>query len=227
MQCPNCRKVESGRWLFADGSAHSISETSARDWMPNEGPHDLPYSRRPFGFHWCPFSGFTVHSSIEEAEPSLNTSSYFRPNEQVPNSNLHHPLNSISSPRNNLRANNMQHPSWGWNCHFVPYNADTDIIDRVNWDPHRSPHTQADAIAIPPSFLHPLHYTQQRFSGARSLPMGLPPVTSRPNHHGSRGFYIHEPEASYNYTHETDVPIIRGSFHHHHNHSSSNRTHWS
>ncbi|KAI3783170.1 hypothetical protein L2E82_13234 [Cichorium intybus] len=228
MQCPNCRKVESGRWLFADASAHAISETAARDWIPNEFPHDLSYSRRPFGFHWCPFSGFTVHSSIEEAEPSLNTftnfqanhamitehtASYFRPNEHVGNSNFHHPLNSISTPRNNVRATNIQHLSWGWNCHFLAYNADRDYDTRA----------QADAVAVArsPSFFHPLHYTQQRFGGARSLPMVLPPVTSRPDH---RGYYIREPESSYNYTHHpSHVPIMRGSYHH----FSSNRNHWS
>ncbi|XP_023747907.1 E3 ubiquitin-protein ligase RFI2 [Lactuca sativa] len=231
MQCPNCRKVESGRWLFAD----AISETSARDWMPNEGPHDLSYSRRPFGFHWCPFSGFTVHSSIEESEPSLNTFtnfqanhpmiidhtpsapsyiSYFQPSEHA--NNFHHPLNSISTPR----ATNIQHPAWGWNCHFLPYNADRD---------HGIPATLRST-----SFLHPLHYnTQQR------LRMVLPAVSNRGNHDGRRGFYIHEHEheheqSSYNSyyrTHEREydsshVPIMNnpwgsgsGSFHH--------RTHWS
>lgn len=192
MQCPNCRKVESGRWLFADGSAHAVSETGARAWMPNEGPHDLSYSRMPFGFQWCPFSGFTVHSSIEESEPSLNTFtnfqgnhamitehappssahtyiSFFRPGEHVGNSNFHRPLNAISAPRNNLHAANFQHPSWGWNCHFLPYNADRDYIDHGDLAPvHpaalRSARAPADAVARPFSLLHPSHYTQQPVS---------------------------------------------------------------
>ncbi|KAI3773146.1 hypothetical protein L6452_04349 [Arctium lappa] len=194
MQCPNCRKVESGRWLFADGSAHAVSETGARAWMPNEGPHDLSYSRMPFGFQWCPFSGFTVHSSIEEAEPSLNTFtnfqgnhamitehttppssahsyfSFFRPSDNVSNSNFHRPLNAISAPRNNLHVVNFQHPSWGWNCHFLPYNADRDYIDLGDLAPvHpatlRSARAPADAVARSFSLLHPSHYTQQPVSG--------------------------------------------------------------
>lgn len=87
MQCPNCRKVESGRWLFANGSAHAISEDDTLDWLQTDFPHDLSHSRRvstslilksinkrclwvlnlfqPFGFHWCPYNGFTLHSSNE------------------------------------------------------------------------------------------------------------------------------------------------------------------
>lgn len=307
MQCPNCRKVESGRWLFADGSAHAFSETGARDWMPNEGPHDLSYSRMPFGFQWCPFSGFTVHSSIEEAEPSLNTFtnfqgnhamitehtplpssahayiSFFRPSEHVGNSNFHHPLNVISAPRNNLHAANFQQPSWGWNCHFPPYNADRDYIDHGDLAPvHpatlRSARAPADAAIRSFPLLHPSHYTQQpvsrtgessvansqsreriqilhtsyhpeqptdttnllsstngfrRFSGARGLPMVLPPVRNRPDHRGGHGFYIREAENSYDYAHERDrsshFPVIRESFRHRFSRGSdpSIQTHWS
>ncbi|XP_024966871.1 E3 ubiquitin-protein ligase RFI2 [Cynara cardunculus var. scolymus] len=193
MQCPNCRKVESGRWLFADGSAHAVFETGAQARVPNEGPHDLSYSRMPFGFQWCPFSGFTVHSSIEEAEPSLDTFtnfqgnhamitehttppslahsyiSFFQPNEHVGNSNFHRPLNAISAPRNDLHAANFQHPSWGWNCHYLPYNADRDYIDHGDLAPvhpatMRSARAPADAVARSFSLLHPSHYTQQPVS---------------------------------------------------------------
>nr|XP_043622768.1 E3 ubiquitin-protein ligase RFI2 isoform X2 [Erigeron canadensis] len=188
MQCPNCRKVESGRWLFADGSSHANSETGAPDWLPNEVPHDLSYFRMPFGFPWCPFSGFMVQSSFEEAESSLNafanfhgahaiitehtagpsfTRSYvshFRPGEHVGNSNFHHPLNALSVPHNNIRSTNIQHPSWGWNCHFLPYDADRDYLDHGNQPPQnlRSAHSrmQVDIIPRSPSFLHPLRYTQ-------------------------------------------------------------------
>ena len=32
MQCPNCRKVEKGQWLYANGSTRSLPELSMEDW---------------------------------------------------------------------------------------------------------------------------------------------------------------------------------------------------
>lgn len=44
MQCPNCRKVEKGRWLFANGSACSLPEFNMDDWTPDEEAYGLSYS---------------------------------------------------------------------------------------------------------------------------------------------------------------------------------------
>ncbi|KAK9055826.1 hypothetical protein SSX86_026911 [Deinandra increscens subsp. villosa] len=189
MQCPNCRKVESGRWLFADGSARGISETGGREWLPYEGPHDWSYSRRPIGFQWRPFGGFMVHSSTEETESSVNTFanflgnyavitehtagpssarsyiSYFQPIEHLGNSNFHHPLNSHPALRNSIHSTYIQHPRWGWNCHFPPYYADRYIIDRSNLSltaTRRSTHAQAQ----------PVYYTQQLVSRTRESSAG-------------------------------------------------------
>lgn len=74
MQCPNCRKVERGRWLYASGSACSFPEFSMDDWIPDEDPYELSYSEMPLSVHWCPFSGLArVHSSFEEVEPPSTT----------------------------------------------------------------------------------------------------------------------------------------------------------
>ncbi|KAF8401472.1 hypothetical protein HHK36_012411 [Tetracentron sinense] len=67
MQCPNCRKIEKGQWLFANG-CRSLPEFSMDDLTHDEDLYDLRYSEM-FGVHWCPFRGLTrVHSSFEEAE---------------------------------------------------------------------------------------------------------------------------------------------------------------
>ncbi|KAG5549115.1 hypothetical protein RHGRI_014478 [Rhododendron griersonianum] len=96
MQCPNCRKVEKGQWLYA-GGYRPLSEFSMDDWAHDEDLYDLSYSEmyptkghRPpckllevdeefpedaisFGVHWCPFSGLTrLHSSFDEGEFSSN-----------------------------------------------------------------------------------------------------------------------------------------------------------
>ena len=44
MQCPNCRKVEKGRWLYASGSTFSYPEFSIDDWTPDESSNDFNYS---------------------------------------------------------------------------------------------------------------------------------------------------------------------------------------
>ncbi|XP_010269553.1 PREDICTED: uncharacterized protein LOC104606172 [Nelumbo nucifera] len=68
MQCPNCRKIEKGQWLYANG-CRSFAEFSMDDWTHDEDLYDLSYSEMPFGVHWCPFSGLArVPSSFEEGE---------------------------------------------------------------------------------------------------------------------------------------------------------------
>ncbi|KAF5739876.1 hypothetical protein HS088_TW12G01087 [Tripterygium wilfordii] len=42
MQCPNCRKVENGQWLYANGKP-TVPEFSMDDWTHDEDLHDLGY----------------------------------------------------------------------------------------------------------------------------------------------------------------------------------------
>ncbi|XP_059652391.1 E3 ubiquitin-protein ligase RFI2 [Cornus florida] len=68
MQCPNCRKIEKGQWLFAN-NCRPFSEYSMDDWAHDEELYDLSYSEMSFGVHWCPFSGLTrLPSSFDEGE---------------------------------------------------------------------------------------------------------------------------------------------------------------
>ncbi|XP_057960692.1 E3 ubiquitin-protein ligase RFI2 isoform X1 [Malania oleifera] len=68
MQCPNCRKIERGRWLYAN-SCRPFSEFSLDDWAHDEDLYDLSYSEMSFGVHWCPFSGLTrLPPSFDEGE---------------------------------------------------------------------------------------------------------------------------------------------------------------
>ncbi|KAG6437472.1 hypothetical protein SASPL_102389 [Salvia splendens] len=43
MQCPNCRKIEKGQWLYANGS-RPLPEFSMDDWAHDEDLYDLNYS---------------------------------------------------------------------------------------------------------------------------------------------------------------------------------------
>lgn len=68
MQCPNCRKIEKGQWLYANGS-RSYPEFSMDDWTHDEDLYDLSYSEMSFGVHWCPFGNMArLPSSFEEGE---------------------------------------------------------------------------------------------------------------------------------------------------------------
>ncbi|KAH9755246.1 RING-type domain-containing protein [Citrus sinensis] len=72
MQCPNCRKIEKGQWLYSNG-CRSFPEFSMDDWTHDEDLYDLSYSEMSFGVHWCPFGSLTrLPSSFEEGELSSN-----------------------------------------------------------------------------------------------------------------------------------------------------------
>lgn len=43
MQCPNCRKIEKGQWLYSNG-CRSFPEFSMDDWTHDEDLYDLSYS---------------------------------------------------------------------------------------------------------------------------------------------------------------------------------------
>ncbi|GMP60450.1 hypothetical protein CsSME_00023314 [Camellia sinensis var. sinensis] len=43
MQCPNCRKIEKGLWLYASG-CRPLPEFSMDDWAHDEDLYDLSYS---------------------------------------------------------------------------------------------------------------------------------------------------------------------------------------
>ncbi|KAF2288260.1 hypothetical protein GH714_005681 [Hevea brasiliensis] len=72
MQCPNCRKIEKGQWLYANG-CRSLPEFSMDDWVHDEDLYDLSYSEMSFGVHWCPFGSLArLPLSFEEGEFSSN-----------------------------------------------------------------------------------------------------------------------------------------------------------
>ncbi|KAK1388456.1 E3 ubiquitin-protein ligase RFWD3 [Heracleum sosnowskyi] len=73
MQCPNCRKIEKGQWLYSNGS-RPYAEFNMEDWAHDEDLYDLSHSEMSFGVHWCPFSGLTrLPSSFDEGELSPTT----------------------------------------------------------------------------------------------------------------------------------------------------------
>ncbi|XP_016461542.2 E3 ubiquitin-protein ligase RFI2 isoform X1 [Nicotiana tabacum] len=72
MQCPNCRKIEKGQWLYA-GGCRPLPEFNMDDWAHDEDLYDLSYAEMSFGVHWCPFSGLTRLPSSFEVEEQVHT----------------------------------------------------------------------------------------------------------------------------------------------------------
>ncbi|XP_068665448.1 E3 ubiquitin-protein ligase IPI1-like isoform X2 [Aristolochia californica] len=120
MQCPNCRKIEKGQWLYANGY-RSFADFNVEDWV-NEDLYDLGYSDLPFGFQWCPFRGF------------MQLSSFFEEGEPLPN--LWSPNASTSSTHvcPYLTLHGFPHP-----IHPTPTNAATDGLPDAAASFHRHP----------------------------------------------------------------------------------------
>lgn len=65
MQCPNCRKIEKGQWLYANG-CRPYHEFSIDDWAHDEDLYELSV---PETSVWCPYNGFArLAASFDEGE---------------------------------------------------------------------------------------------------------------------------------------------------------------
>lgn len=64
MQCPNCRRIEKGQWLYANGSTRSLPELSMEDWIPDEDFYDLSYSEMVTTIQRIPCSSPIVLCSL-------------------------------------------------------------------------------------------------------------------------------------------------------------------
>ncbi|XP_010545019.1 PREDICTED: uncharacterized protein LOC104817500 [Tarenaya hassleriana] len=73
MQCPNCRKVEKGQWLYANGSPRPFPEFMD-DWIPDEDLYGLSYPETHYRFQWCPFGELShAAASFEELDSPTTT----------------------------------------------------------------------------------------------------------------------------------------------------------
>ncbi|CAI9265315.1 unnamed protein product [Lactuca saligna] len=71
MQCPNCRKIEKGQWLYADGG-RPYPELNIDDLVNDEDLYDLSYSESSM---WCPYGGY-AHLSAAFDEVEFPTTAY-------------------------------------------------------------------------------------------------------------------------------------------------------
>ncbi|ESQ39419.1 hypothetical protein EUTSA_v10001505mg [Eutrema salsugineum] len=73
MQCPNCRSVDKGQWLYANGSTRPFPEFVIEDWIPEEDLYGLSYPEMQYRVHWCPFGELSQAAAFEELEPTTTT----------------------------------------------------------------------------------------------------------------------------------------------------------
>ncbi|XP_076904452.1 uncharacterized protein LOC143559906 [Bidens hawaiensis] len=76
MQCPNCRKIEKGQWLYADNTPNSrvYTELHFDDLAEREDVYDLNY---PESSMWCPFGDFSrIAGAVAIDEVEFPTTGY-------------------------------------------------------------------------------------------------------------------------------------------------------
>ncbi|KAJ0110985.1 hypothetical protein Patl1_01007 [Pistacia atlantica] len=191
MQCPNCRKVEKGQWLYANGSARSLPEFSMEDWIPDEDFYDLSYSEMPFRVHWCPFGELArVGSSFEEVEPPSTTYHDLRGHhplfaEQEAASMAHSYVAYVGPipPTTSRSSNNVDDPllNYHWNGpsghnEIFPPHA-FPAIQYHSWGRHSPPFAissshinGADPASLPPATLRSSHGESDAVTMSRSFP---------------------------------------------------------
>ncbi|KAK7392033.1 hypothetical protein VNO78_20459 [Psophocarpus tetragonolobus] len=166
MQCPNCRKIEKGQWLYANG-CRSYPEFSMDEWTHDEDLYDLSYSEMSFGVHWCPFGNLTrLPSPFEEGEFSssayhdvMGQHAIFAEHTAV--SSASHPCpyiayfgpihpSSSNSGGNVSEASNFNH----WNGSSVPSDMPTSYtfpavdLHYHSWEHHSPPFSTASSRLV-------------------------------------------------------------------------------
>ncbi|KAL6968518.1 hypothetical protein U1Q18_034322 [Sarracenia purpurea var. burkii] len=226
MQCPNCRKVERGRWLYASGSTCSFPEFSMDELTADEDPYELSYPEMPFRVHWCPFSGLAqVHSSLEEVEsPSTTYHNIHRRNalfaEHTAASSVAHsylayfgPIppslsNSTNESVEDLNFNHRWNAISGPNEIFTAQGFPVIDIQYHSWGQHSHPFSSnsghinsTDQASVPPATLRSTRaeYDAMTRSGSSVHPFVYGHGNSRPHDRTLDSHGIHQQQQPSNH----------------------------
>ncbi|KAL1546211.1 E3 ubiquitin-protein ligase IPI1-like isoform X1 [Salvia divinorum] len=180
MQCPNCRKIEKGQWLYANGG-RQFPEFSMDDWPHDEDLSDLSYSEMSFGVHWCPFSGLTrLPSSSDEGE--FSSSAY---HDLVGHHAIfaeHGPMSSTTHPCPYIAYIEPIHPSFSTSSGNIPDGSSfSNHWSGLSTAPSEAP----NSYAFPSmdghyhhNWDHPSHFAASNRIGSADQPP-IPSVTQR------------------------------------------------
>ncbi|KAG8087813.1 hypothetical protein GUJ93_ZPchr0010g7730 [Zizania palustris] len=164
MQCPNCRKIEKGSWLYASGH-HSSPDIDTSGWVTGE-TYDIT-SDFPFGFQWCPFSGFTQLASVfEEGEPEptsyqtiANHSSAASSSVVCPYLALRgflHPVHVPSSSSSGAENSSFHRHPTGLESHAAPDMSNAHIFHSAESRNHDNDHRYLSNVPMSGIHDHPV-----------------------------------------------------------------------
>ncbi|CAL5004994.1 unnamed protein product [Urochloa decumbens] len=202
MQCPNCRKIEKGRWLYASGHRPS-ADIDMGGWASSDN-YDFA-SDLPFGFQWCPFSGFTQLASVfeeREAEPtsyhtigdhpSAAGSSLVCP--YLALRGFLHPVHVPSTSNSGAESTSFHRHSTGLEGHATPDLSNAQVFHATESRNHdRLPRYDTSSQQRSRSYAHhhPLIHRPTPRSGSNLVaPLGSVPAVvaeTRGHGHGARG----------------------------------------
>ncbi|GAV66940.1 zf-RING_2 domain-containing protein [Cephalotus follicularis] len=227
MQCPNCRKVEKGRWLYANGSARSLPEFSMEDLIPDEDFYDLSYPALPFRLHWCPFGELMpVGSSFEEVESPSTTYHDFRghhtvfADHTVASSVAHSYVAYVApiAPTNSRSSDSVDDPNFShhWsslsrhNENLPPNGFPAINIQYHSWGRHSPPfvvsssHVNgAEQASVPPQTFRSPHGEPDAIITRSASRAGNSFISSAVPHHPGNGAQTHERiQLSYAFHHQ-------------------------
>ncbi|CAN0914155.1 E3 ubiquitin-protein ligase RFI2 [Linum grandiflorum] len=169
MQCPNCRKIEKGQWLYANG-CRSLPEMNMEDWTHDEEVY-YSVSEVSLGVHYCPFSGSMARlpSSFEEGE--------FPP----------HPYHEMLGQPAVFAEHTTAISSASHSCPYVAYfgpvhpsssSSSASVSDVSNFTGHwNTPSDIPSSYGFPAVDLHYHGWGEHRIGGVDQPP--LPPNTQR------------------------------------------------
>ncbi|TKW11480.1 hypothetical protein SEVIR_6G235800v4 [Setaria viridis] len=203
MQCPNCRKIEKGRWLYARGHRPS-ADIDMGGWTTSEN-YDIA-TDLPFGFQWCPFSGFTQLASVfeeREAEPTSYHTIGDHPSAAASSSlvcpylalrGFLHPVHVPSTSNSGAESTSFHRHSTGLEGHATPDLSNAQVFHATESRNHdRLPRYDTSSQQRSRSYAHhhPLIHRPTPRSGSNLVaPLGSVPavVTETRGHgHGARG----------------------------------------
>ncbi|KAJ1269404.1 hypothetical protein BS78_07G208900 [Paspalum vaginatum] len=202
MQCPNCRKIEKGRWLYASGH-RPTADIDMGAWVTGDN-YDIA-SELPFGFQWCPFSGFTQLSSVfeeREAEPtsyhtigdhsSAASSSLVCP--YLALRGFLHPVHVPSTSNSGAESTSFHRHSTGLEGHAAPDLSNAQVFHATesrNHDRFSRYDSSSQQRSRSYAHHHPLIHRPTPRSGSNLVaPLGSVPAVvaeTRGHGHGARG----------------------------------------
>lgn len=207
MQCPNCRNIENGQWLYANG-CNPYEDIILENFTNNEDLYDVNHTEMPFGFRWHPYQGSLsqLPVSLEEIEAPAGTYSDMAGNALYGE----HSNGSTGSHLYPYRAIH-DHRNWHTTATFPTQNGPQNVGDPAtrSHERLRLPRTEPEGLQRNGSLVH-FGYSSQG-SYLRTMHGNAPPTVTTNFSHSHN--LIQGPHGGHVYNHPQSVaPPLNGGF---------------